>query len=622
MRKIRQIKCWDKIVQQAVAQKTSKLTQCDHRLTPYYSLDFAACCPRNPPPINRFHCSCSSCEASMAPPTILLGPPFIHNLCVQDESPLSPIDQEPTSPRSPCMDLFFCDLSLQNLPILLESAWRHNPLTTLKIIFNFGNSNKLAFLPAILWLHQHHHLTLACNISIFSSLELLDYTLEILCRILDPSKGSGTMADIKNSDKIPCTILKKQRDISRARSALEKYVHDAQYRFLHNQISNLFADLLRDDLQFLASGRIDELSMASKLCPSLDSVCDKSTLICEGIARKLFPPESDEEYKEIDETHYAYRVRNRLRKQVLVPLRKALEAGADRVTMPTTKKDLGKKLFMLYQKDKRLLTGDSEERLTILLDIYTKGRSKVGPHHIVACLNDESVQYDAVEIRWRNIVEACAKKQEWRNCLAIYNVSGGTRNAAMDFALGMGLLISEISDEPWKGKVLTFGTDPIFCRIEGSDLRSKIEFMRKLRQCENIRFSKVFDQVLEAAVAGNMSLDRMVKKICVFTDVDFEKAANNFWATWASVRKYQSRGYEKLPEIVFWDVKECVSVPQVKKFDGLVIVKGFSDSWANAWLRKGEFATPEEMLKMVPTPEELMRSALHRKELQNLIVFD
>lgn len=50
------------------------------------------------------------------------------------------------------------------------------------------------------------------------------------------------------------------------------------------------------------------------------------SLICESIARRIFPCNPDPEYKEIKkEAHYAYRFSDRLRKQVLVPLREALK---------------------------------------------------------------------------------------------------------------------------------------------------------------------------------------------------------------------------------------------------------------------------------------------------------
>ncbi|GFP81063.1 hypothetical protein PHJA_000249600 [Phtheirospermum japonicum] len=56
-----------------------------------------------------------------------------------------------------------------------------------------------------------------------------------------------------------------------------------------------------------------------------DSSYDNVTLLCETIAKKVFPRDEYPEYEGVEEAHYAYRVRDRLRKQVLVPLRKTLE---------------------------------------------------------------------------------------------------------------------------------------------------------------------------------------------------------------------------------------------------------------------------------------------------------
>lgn len=50
------------------------------------------------------------------------------------------------------------------------------------------------------------------------------------------------------------------------------------------------------DMNKLNSEDLSQISLAAKCCPSIDSLYDKTTLICEGIARR--------------------RVRDRLRKQV------------------------------------------------------------------------------------------------------------------------------------------------------------------------------------------------------------------------------------------------------------------------------------------------------------------
>ncbi|CAK7327390.1 unnamed protein product [Dovyalis caffra] len=66
------------------------------------------------------------------------------------------------------------------------------------------------------------------------------------------------------------------------------------------------------------------ISLAAKWCPSLYSSYDRATLICESLARRMFPQESYPEYEGLEDAHYAHRVPDRLRKEVLGPLRKEM----------------------------------------------------------------------------------------------------------------------------------------------------------------------------------------------------------------------------------------------------------------------------------------------------------
>ena len=86
---------------------------------------------------------------------------------------------------------------------------------------------------------------------------------------------------------------------SNGKKAIEKYNNDEDYCFLYEHISDIFARLLKSDVEFLNTGQIDKISLAAKWCPSLDSSYDRSTLFCESVARKLFPYDSDAEYRGI-----------------------------------------------------------------------------------------------------------------------------------------------------------------------------------------------------------------------------------------------------------------------------------------------------------------------------------
>ncbi|XP_020409142.1 uncharacterized protein LOC18767102 [Prunus persica] len=309
----------------------------------------------------------------MVPPACLLGPPELH-LDHPISTIIKPHEENPplvkgrsfssNAPLNPCLEFFFqatiySDKSRENPDEAM--AWDHDPLTTLKLIFCLrmaGRPNKEAFYKSLVWLHKNHPLTLALNLKVFVELVWLKDLLEILYRVLqipiDEAKkkeeeerqklrksycywprywscdwciDEAKEKEEKEKEEItPVTDVREVR-IARAKSAVDRYQNDPEYRLLHDIVSEVFVEILTSDLLSLESGEIEKISSVSKLCPSIDSSYDRETLICENIAKKMFPRHNFEEYKDVEEAHYSYRVRDRLRKQVLSPLRKALECS-------------------------------------------------------------------------------------------------------------------------------------------------------------------------------------------------------------------------------------------------------------------------------------------------------
>ncbi|EMS52662.1 hypothetical protein TRIUR3_14186 [Triticum urartu] len=120
-------------------------------------------------------------------------------------------------------------------------------------------------------------------------------------------------------------VARRKKRADSAATAVQRYTRDQNYRLLHDMTAEVFADLLAEDLKKLSEGNMD-LSLAGKWCPSVDSCYDRSTLICEAIARRLFPKCSARDLPEdLPDAHYTYRVCERLRKEAYVPLRHALK---------------------------------------------------------------------------------------------------------------------------------------------------------------------------------------------------------------------------------------------------------------------------------------------------------
>ncbi|KAF6161517.1 hypothetical protein GIB67_009396 [Kingdonia uniflora] len=275
---------------------------------------------------------------------------------------------------------------------------------------------------------------------------------------------------------------------------LERYNYDADYRFLHDQISDVFAEALVSDIAILNSNRDCKISLASKWCPSLYSSFDRTTLLCESIAKRVFPRSSYPEYEGVEEEHYAYRVRDRLRKEVLVPLLAFLKFPE--IFMPSNnwKSIPYNRVSSIAMRNytKNFFKHD-ELRFGGYLDRVRRGEAKIAagallPHEILQSLYEEGSE--VADLQWRRMVEDLSTKGKLKNCLAICAVSGSMYGTPIKVSVALGLLISELSEDPWKGKLITFSQNPQLHKIEGDDLFSKTEFVRQMHWDMSTNFQK------------------------------------------------------------------------------------------------------------------------------------
>ncbi|PON91820.1 hypothetical protein TorRG33x02_124180 [Trema orientale] len=375
--------------------------------------------------------------------------------CLPERLPLGFTEnQSPTflTSGNPCLDFFFHvvpDTPSESLTQRLCLAWAHDPLTTLKLVCNLrgvrgtGKSDKEGFYTAAFWLHRYHPKTLASNVGSLADFGYFKDLPEILYRLLEGPdvrsvqkaewqqrkgvksryrRGAGfrilgrktkpkrSRRRIKSTVPREIRVLKEaerakkeqerarvsreEKRIAMAKKVVDRYIRDPDFRFLYERVSDHFAECLKADIECLnyKDKPNNKISLAAKWCPSLDSSFDRSTLLCESIAKKVFPRESYPEYQGIEEAHYAYRVRDRLRKQVLVPLRKALELpevyiGANQWNAIPYKRVAS--VAMRFYKDK-FLKHDGE-RFGKYLEDVKQGKSKIAagallPHEIIESL--------------------------------------------------------------------------------------------------------------------------------------------------------------------------------------------------------------------------------------------
>ncbi|KAL7236527.1 hypothetical protein ACSBR1_019760 [Camellia fascicularis] len=72
------------------------------------------------------------------------------------------------------------------------------------------------------------------------------------------------------------------------------------------------------------------------------------------------------------------------------------------------------------------------------------------------------------------MVDDISNKGKLKNYLAICDASSSMKDIPMKVSAALGVLASEPSEEPWKGKLITFIKNPKLQMVEGDDLISKI----------------------------------------------------------------------------------------------------------------------------------------------------
>ncbi|KAL3501041.1 hypothetical protein ACH5RR_035490 [Cinchona calisaya] len=540
------------------------------------------------------------------------------------------------SSGDPCLDFFFHvvpDTPQEEIKRYLELAWEKNALTALKLVFNLrgirgtGKGDREGFYASALWLHENHPKTLAFNLPSMAEFGYFKDMLEILYRLLEGAdvreKEWKEIQQNKWEKGDEWYLGRPKRNVEgfriiQGKKGLERYNNDSAYRFLHNRVSSVFAETLKKDLEDMKAGKLRNISLAAKWCPSLTSCYDRLTLLCESIGRRLFPRDLPE-YQNMEEAHYAYEVRNRLRKEVLVPLRKVLQIPEVFMCANQWNEIRYSRVPPIAMKNyKGLFFEHDPERFQGYLDRVKSGKAKIAagallPHEIIESLKSGEA-IEVVELQWQRIVDDLSAMGKLNNCLAICDVSGSMHGTPLDVSVALGLLVSELNEEPWKGTLITFSSHPQLQLIEGDGLLAKVDCLQRMYWEMNTNFQRVFDKILEVAKAGNLSEDQMIKRLFVFSDMEFDQASLSPWETdyEAICRKFNENGYTSVPEIVFWNLRDSQATPVPSHQKGVALVSGFSKNLLKLFLEKGG----------VLTPEDTMELAIAGKEYSKLVVVD
>lgn len=280
-------------------------------------------------------------------------------------------------------------------------------------------------------------------------------------------------------------------------------------------------------------------------------------------------------------------------------------------------------------------------------------------------------QARVVEAQWATLLERLREAGELDSCIAVCDVSGSMGSVYCSHggssrysvypiwpAISLSLILARLAKPPFKDAFITFSANPQMVVLDPEGTVSLGETVMKMSTSQwtmNTNFNAVFlDLLLPLAKKHSVPQDQMIKRIFVFTDMQFDASQENTspynldkfletapnaaeWETNHDVieKAYKEAGYE-MPEIVYWNLSTAdrypsITAPVTAERKGVALLNGYSPSLLKVFMPGGE--EEEEWEKVVQdgeqatvkktfTPVEFMTMALERKSFDGLVVID
>ncbi|KAF2032240.1 hypothetical protein EK21DRAFT_61245 [Setomelanomma holmii] len=421
-----------------------------------------------------------------------------------------------------------------------------------------------------------------------------------------------------------------------------KLKDDPFYRALHVTVARLFAEQLKEDKVHLDSGKksdLKKLSLAAKWAPTFGEFHDKHTFILSTIAEILFPEPASHCPDATNRELYLRHIRELYRKQYASPLRKALHIVErdiaaktfenikyDRV--PSLAMEQYSELFMMkdYERLKdcinRVASGSAKISGATLLPstLVSKARaaaqvsqgSNTKDFKAIKAAAELNIQADVINGQWKTLLQRVRDSGSLQSSIAVCDVSGSMTyphfkddSCPMDSAIGLSLLISEVTAPPFGGGFISFHETPTYVSIGGEqDTRGLVKQVRYIMNAPwgyNTNFVSVFENViLSMAISNNLNQEDMVKQVFVFSDMRFDSAGGS--DRWTSSferikQKYADAGYE-MPKLIFWNLAGTkTDKPATMDDVDTALVSGYSQGMLKALMETGALDEEDELVE-------------------------
>jgi len=273
------------------------------------------------------------------------------------------------------------------------------------------------------------------------------------------------------------------------------------------------------------------------------------------------------------------------------------------------------KLNFLNEK-KKPLVGKSEEYMldrvkcqeNLVRDIQTKGVNAIKGkqlfiHELVAqALKEHSpgretvdqiinIQYQIVkdsilEIIEKRRIDNMDSSTQSNNMICMSDTSGSmTGDESILVSLGLGILVSEITNEKYRNMVMTFETEPHFHLFQDTmSFTQKVQSLMKASWGGSTNILAAMKLLIDLHLTGKINKNE-VPDIIIISDMAFDESieqypAKSSWdCIYTEIKQLFSQHEIAVPKIVFWNVRcSTVGLPVGSDVEGVTMLSGFSQN--------------------------------------------
>ena len=239
------------------------------------------------------------------------------------------------------------------------------------------------------------------------------------------------------------------------------------------------------------------------------------------------------------------------------------------------------------KKQKKAFEKHCSEAFHAYLSKVMLGKAKMNtkgiqPHELVRTYMNHSAEDATVDAQWNALITRLRTAGTFSNTMAVCDVSGSMSGVPMEVCIALGLVVSELTAPPFKNKVITFSVVPQW--------HAHWEM--------NTDFLAVFKMLLAEAQTYSLRPEQMIKKIFVFTDMQFDNAKTgpDYGTGYEHVKDMYTKAGYQIPQIIFWNLRDTrTSFPVRKDTPGVALMSGFSAEMLKFFLDDKEM-TPYSMM--------------------------